>query len=282
MVRSDGDEEAELSRSLVALRKAAGLRQVDVVTRTTLSQAQLSRIERGKSLPTEAETRALADLYGAEPAHRDELEVLARDARAGIRDTRLVVQRGRTLAMQQRWRRIESDAHVIRSYHSALVLGVLQVPAYAAVVLEQPVDAGVVRDRELRRQALLTQPQPEYVLVQTEGALRLCVATAAVMAEQVDGMVAASLRPNVRLGIIPGWRAVDVVAGANFHIYDDSAVVVGLEVAAATLTDVADVRHFRRLFERLSAAAVWGDESRAELRRIAEDYRGLKSRPTHR
>jgi hypothetical protein len=81
------------------------------------------------------------------------------------------------------------------------------------------------------------------------------------------------MRPNVRLGVIPESRAVDVVAGTAFHLYDDSAVVVGLEVAAATLTDNSDVQHFHRLFDRLSAMAVWGDEARAVVDWIQEGAR---------
>jgi hypothetical protein len=93
------------------------------------------------------------------------------------------------------------------------------------------------------------------------------------MADQMRRVRDVSMRPNVRLGVIPESRAVDVVAGTGFHLYDDSAVVVGLEVAAATLTDNSDVQHFRRLFDRLSAMAVWGDEARAVVDRVQEGAR---------
>jgi transcriptional regulator with XRE-family HTH domain len=271
-----GDDVAagtELSRSLLALRRAAGLRQMDVVAATGLSQAQLSRIERAQSLPTENETDELSRLYQADPRHHAELVQMVRDARAGIRDSRLVVQRGQTLAMQQRWRRIEGDARVVHSYQPALVLGVLQTAEYAAVVLEQPVDSNVVQDRLARNQRLLDEPDRQHVLLQTEGALRLKVGSEDVMRAQVRSLREISSRPNVRLGVIPESRAVDVVAGTAFHLYDDTAVVVGLEVAAATLTERSDVQHFRQLFDRLSAMAVWNDEARAVVDRIEESVR---------
>jgi transcriptional regulator with XRE-family HTH domain len=271
-----GDDVAagtELSRSLLTLRRAAGLRQMDVVAATGLSQAQLSRIERAQSLPTEDETDQLTRLYQADPQRRAELVQMARDARAGIRDSRLVVQRGQTLAMQQRWRRIEGAARVVRSYQPALVLGVLQTADYASIVLEQPADSDVVRDRIARNRRLVDEPGRQHVLIQTEGALRLRVGSESVMHEQIRSIGEVSLRPNVQLGVIPESRAVDVVAGTAFHLYDDTAVVVGLEVAAATLTDPSDVQHFRRLFERLSAVAVWDDEARAVIDRIRESTR---------
>lgn len=277
MASSSSEHGTELSRSLVSLRKAAGLRQVEVVARTALSQAQLSRIERGKALPTETEVGQLATLYAAHPTQASELVQMAKGARADIRDSRLVVQRGHTLAVQQRWRRIEGDARMVRSYQPALVLGVLQTPAYAAVVLEQPEDSAVVRDRVHRHERLLTEPDREHILIQTEGSLRLQVGSAAVMADQVERVVQASSQPNVQLGIIPANRAVDVVAGTGFHIYDETAVVVGLEVAAASLTDAADIRRFRGLFDRLAAIAVWDEQARDLLVGIAEDYRRQRS-----
>jgi hypothetical protein len=175
--------------------------------------------------------------------------------------------------MQQRWRRIEGEARVVRSYQPALVLGVLQTAEYASVVLEQPADSDVVQDRIARHRRLLDEEDQQYVLVHTEGALRLRVGSESVMVDQMRRVRDVSMRPNVRLGVIPESRAVDVVAGTAFHLYDDSAVVVGLEVAAATLTDNSDVQHFRQLFDRLSAMAVWGDEARAVVDRIQEGAR---------
>ncbi len=242
---------------------------MDVAAATGLSQAQLSRIERAQSLPTEDETDKLSRLYQLDSRRRAELIQMARDARAGIRDARLVVQRGQTLAMQQRWRRIEGEARVVRSYQPALVLGVLQTAEYASVVLEQPADSAAVRDRVARHDRLLDEPDRQHVLIQTEGALRLRVGSAEVMRGQVRRLREVTSRPNVRLGVIPESRAVDVVAGTAFHLYDDTAVVVGLEVAAATLTDRADVQHFRGLFDRLAAVAVWDDEARAVLAEVA-------------
>jgi hypothetical protein len=53
-----------------------------------------------------------------------------------------------------------------------------------------------------------------------------------------------------------------------FHLYDDTAAVIGLHVAAATLTEEKDVRAIRELFDQLAAVAVWGDEARAVIERV--------------
>lgn len=269
---SDGVE-TELSRSLLELRHAIALRQVDVADRAGLSQARLSRIEKGKSLPTDDEVRALARLYGADEWRAEQLVQLGRDLRAGIRDSRLVVQRGNTLALQQRWDRIEGDATKIRSYHPAVVLGVLQTPAYAAVASRSPIDSAVVASRIRRHERLLAEPGRQHLLIQTEGAIRQAVGSAEVMSEQLDAILAATAAPNVELGVIPASRPLDLLVGSGFHIYDDTAAVVGLEVAAATLTDPTDVTHFRKLWEGLWKAAAVGDDAVALIQRAAAGLR---------
>lgn len=270
---SDGVE-TELSRSLLALRDAVGLRQVDVTARTGLSQARLSRIEKGKALPTEDEVCALARLYDADKARVEHLVALERDLRAGIRDSRLVVQRGNTLALQQRWDRIEGGATTVRSYQPVVILGVLQTPAYAAVASRNPIDSAVVASRIRRHERLLAEPGRQHLLIQTEGALRQVVGSAEMMAEQLDAILAATAAPNVELGVIPASRPLELLIASGFHVYDDTAAVVGLEVAAATLTDPADVTHFRELWEWLWKTAAVGDDAVALIQRVAVELRG--------
>jgi len=274
------DDRPELGRSLHELRRAAGLNQLAVTARSGLSQSRLSRIERGTSLPTDAETELLATLYGADSKRRNTLLRLTKDAHAGIRDARLVVQRGNTLALQQRWRRMETNARVLRFYHPAVIHGILQTPRYAAAALRQPAGSDVVRDRTLRRERMINDPDREYHLLQTEGALRYQVGSAKTMADQIDGIAGLSSRRHLRLGIIPATTAMEFTAGVGFHLYDNTAVVIGLDVASATLTDSADIRHFRELFDRLEGLAVFHDGARDLLSRIAKDYRGMQTGTT--
>lgn len=270
-----GDEErTELGRSFLALREAADLSQPAVAQAVEkLTQTQLSRIEWGASLPTEAQADALGKLYGLGPEARAELVQRVKDARAGIRDTRLVIQRGKTLALQQRWRRREERSRLVRAYQPAVVLGVAQTVAYASAAMRLPEHSDEVRDRMLRHVRLLDGPTPRQVLVHTEGALRFTVGSPAVMAEQIDALIAASHRPHVDIRVIPADRPVRRVTTNAFHIYDSREVVVGLEVAAASLDAPADIAHFEQLFADLEASAVSGDEARDLLGRIAADHR---------
>jgi transcriptional regulator with XRE-family HTH domain len=278
--RPDDDQDSELGRALSAARAAVGMMQTEVAEAVSgLTQARLSRIERGIAVPTVEDMTALLDLYSVHGDARSELEAVAAETRGGIRDQRLVVQRGRTSAMQARWARIERDARVIRSYQPALVLGVLQVAGYAAVVLD--LDAEAIRSRAERQTAFAAKPAQQHLLIQTEGALRMTVGSAQLMAEQLDRLVEVSSLPNVQLGVIPANRPMPFTCGTAFHLYEGdggSAAVVGLEVASARLTDAADVAHFAALFDRLAATAVYGDDARTILSVIAMDYRAADYR----
>jgi transcriptional regulator with XRE-family HTH domain len=268
VTRNAGDEGIGLGRSLADLRKAAGLRQVEVAAAAGLSQSKLSDIEHGRAVPTAEQAHNLIELYRPEPDVREELVRMAAAALEARSDTRLVIQRGTTLAMQRRWKRIEDNTRVVRAYQPAVVLGSLQADRYASVVMRRPVDSAEVRSRAARREQLLAGSPTEHVLVQTEGSLRFRVGSAAIMADQMTTLLAALDAPNVRLGVIPQQQPVDAITTNAFHLYDDTAAVIGLHIATATLTEEKDVRAIRELFDQLAAVAVWGDDARAVIEQV--------------
>lgn len=258
---------------LAAARREAGLRQVEVVQRTDLSQAQLSRIERGSAMPTTEQARKLAALYRMDPSNRTHVVQAAKDHEAGRTDSRLVVQRGNVLSLQQRFRRIEQTATVLRGFSPSMVLGQLQTPAYAAAVFDQPVDSEVVRDR-LRRAVQAPRNRGRvYNLILAEGAVRWPLGSQKLMAEQLDHLIAVSQLPNVRLGYI-GWQATaDVGPGPGFNMYDDHTVVLSGIGGFALLNTSADLANYRVVFEHLEELAAYGDQAREQLQLVADDYR---------
>lgn len=264
---------AALGPALAAARSAAGLRQVPVAERVGMTQARLSRIERGAAIPTPEDMTALLDAYGVRGTRRRDLEAMALDARTGVRDQRLVVQRGRTAAMQARWSRIMRGSRLVRAYHPSMVVGSLQTAAYAGVVLGT--DPAAMRQRVEQQEAFGPNPGRQLVVVQTEGSLRATVGSRQIMIEQLDQLITATSHPRVRLGVIPARQPMPFTCGTPFHVFegaDFAAAVIGVEVAAATLTESDDLHHFVSLFERLAALAVFDDDARTLLVRIASGH----------
>lgn len=279
----DAEDRPDWAWTLRSLRVAAELSQPAVVRELNprlpdderVNQGTISRAERGAAHPSETVLRTLGSLYGADIEVVEQLVADVADAVAGVRDTRLVVQRGNTLAMQQRWRRIEGEAREVRALQTGMVIGLLQTPVYAALAMQAPEDHPAIADRMRRRDAMLRHPDRSYQLVQTEGSLRVQIGSPELMAAQLDALLEILDLPNVDLRILDMRTPVpEPLTAGGFHLYDDVAVV-GIELGAATFDDPEDVAYFRRVFGQYHQAATSGDQAREILRDIASGYRDL-------
>jgi hypothetical protein len=119
----------------------------------------------------------------------------------------VILQRG-AHHFQERIRQLDEQSRLVRSFAPTAVLGILQTRAYASVVFTQrmtPQQAAPSLESRMVRHHMLDDPTRQWVLLQTEGALRWNLGGPAVMVEQIERIAVAIDRPNVRLGIIP-WR----------------------------------------------------------------------------
>lgn len=172
-------------------------------------------------------------------------------------------------------------SRAIRSYQPTLVLGVLQTPAYATVVFtpdddlsEQEATASVAE--RMTRWELLAQPSRQWRLIQAEGALRWIVRSHDLMVEQLDRLIEASHLPNVELGVVPlDTVARDVAPKHGFHIYDHESVTFGTETGTALLSDPRRIANYEARFNELEQLAVFGDEARLLLGRLADECRRM-------
>lgn len=268
----------ELSRSLRELRKHVGLGQIEAAAAVRTSQAGLSRIETGRSLPSPDTVAALARIYQATEEQTARLVALAEAIRPEHLDSRIIMQRG-VNHFQQRLSKIEKSAALIRAFQPAIILGILQTPAYASVVFSargrtsQQTAEGVAA--RLGRQPLLAEPGRQWILLQGAGALDWCVRDPQLMVEQLEHIAELTQLPNVRFGVIPRKTPAGVLAPHGFHIYDQRAVQIGTKTATALIDEASDITVYNTLFSELEKLAVFGDDVRALLHRTAGDYRKL-------
>ena len=268
-----------LSSTLRDLRKRADLSGREVASRLGTSQRRISNIETGRFVPRSDEVRELAALYRAPAPLRRQLVQAVADLRDEPVKARVVMSRG-AWHMQERIARVETSSARIRSFHCAVVIGLVQTEAYARAVFSDGGDiAGEDLDRtvaqRIDRQAILTSGR-DITLIMTEGALRWQGGGPSVMAEQLDHIAQISDRPGIRVGIIPWTKPAGVFPLHGFSIYDSRAVMVGTRVATAFLTDSADVAEHEKLFGELEALADWDEVGREHLSRIAADYHSLR------
>ncbi|MGH3287115.1 MAG: helix-turn-helix domain-containing protein [Streptosporangiaceae bacterium] len=267
-----------LSATLRDLRQAAGLSGMEAARRLGTSQRRISNIETGRFVPRDDEIQAFADHYRASRATRRQLLEVVRDLRAEPPKARVVMARG-AWKMQRRIARVEAASSRIRAFHCAIVLGLVQTPAYARAVFS---DGGDITGEDLERcvserldrQRILSSGQ-DITLLMTEGALRWQASGPAVMAEQLDHIAMISHRPGVRVGVIPWTTPAGVFPLHGFTVYDSRAVIIGTRVATAFLTDSQDVAEHEKLLGELEALAAWDAAARDHLGRIAADFRAL-------
>lgn len=266
----------ELSATLRRLRQDARLSGSEAAQATGLSQSKISRLETGKQIPTAAEVRALCRIYGAPARTKQLLLAVAQDLREEQVSARVMLQRG-AYRMQERIGRIEAASALVRTFHPALVIGLLQTPGYIRAVLSDSLSDDeverIVAARSERQRLLDTDRK--FVLVMTEGALRWHVGSSAVMIAQLQHLAEITRRSNVRLGVIPWTRPVRAGALHGFHLYDRRAAIVGTETATAIITDSRDVADYETCFATYEALAVYDADARQVLDRLSDEYRAL-------
>jgi transcriptional regulator with XRE-family HTH domain len=270
----------ELSRTLHRLRTDSGMTTTELARRAGMSRSTVSRLERGLYVPTPEQAEAMARAVDATAVERRRVVALATDVRARTAPRQVLIRGGGANA-QRKFGEIEAAAGHVQSFSPVMVVGLLQTPDYARVVFREVLPPEQVDDAVLARQArqlVLDDPSgPALTQVMTEGALRWCVGSADLMADQCSYLAerAASERDGVRIGVIPWERGAEVFPMNGFDVYDRRAAIVGTVTGTAFLTARGDVDAYASLFESLTALAVFGDEAAALFRRIGDDYRAI-------
>lgn len=262
-----------LAGRLRALRDATVPRisQTTAAKAIGASQNKISRAESGHWVLTPDEVRILTRLYGASREEQRTLATWAAALAPGEVDARVVLRRGGgTAAFQARVRQLEEGAELVRAFQPGMVLGQLQTEAYARVVFDG--DEAAVAERLRRSQLLLEDQSRRWILVQPLGALLWNLGGAAVMAEQMDALIAASRLPHVDLRIIAPEHPMTFAVTHGFHLYDHKAVVVGILTGTTIDDDHRAVAQYGDVFERLHSAGASDDQARDILARLAANY----------
>jgi len=233
------------------LRKAAGLSGERLAVRCAMSQSKISRIERGRVLPTVLDVERILKALEVPPEAGRELIALARRANVDHISWRSVAEAGfwrKQLALKAL---AESSAEQ-RLFNPAIPSGLLQVPDYAREALSPVVATSPARDvnkavqARLERQAVLSDLSRRFVFVLTEQAVRWRRASRRVMAEQCAHMADLAQRPNIDLAIVP-----------------QSAEVLGT---------AKDIQLHLDLFDFFLSKALTGDRANAFLLTVRDEF----------
>lgn len=263
--------------TLRRLREQAGFATgKEFAQRLNWLPSKVSRVENGKTVPTDSDVIAWLDGAKVPDLCAAELRNELRELRVA-RSTWKRRMRSGQAPPQRTIAELERRAARITMVEFHVVPVLVQTPEYARAVLAATATAREPqRDTEqairtrIRRQDVLYDPTKRIEVVVAEAALRYPVCSAPVLVAQIDRLISLSGFSNMSLAVIPLATRLPVVTMHGFTLMDDVALI-GLNHTEITVSDSDDVALYGQLAERLRSVAVDGDECRALLARISAD-----------
>lgn len=255
---------------LRSLRVDAGLTGQQLAARAGWQGSKVSRLQSGRSHPSDDDIRDWCRACGAEDEAAD-IIAAAHQAQQMYTEWRRV-QRAGLRGVQQARTPLYEQTTVMRVYSSSVIPGMLQTRAYAAALLREiarfsrtPDDSAAAADARVERSRIIRRAGRRFPIVVEEAVLRRQVGSSDVMAEQLGYLLQAAVLPSVTLGVVPA-RAGAMWPLETFTVFDSEQVAVELLTAAITITAPSEVAQYVAAHEEMSAAAVYGP---AALRLIA-------------
>jgi transcriptional regulator with XRE-family HTH domain len=242
--------------------------------------SKVSKLETGKQTPTPSDLEAWAAASGA-PEAASELKGRLRGLETSYRSWRRQLSTGHH-ARQDEALAQQRSAEVVRAYECTVIPGLFQTPEYARYLLGHNADLrGTPRDTEaavrarMKRQEVLYEPGTHFHALLWEGALRVLISPVDVMADQLDRLTGLIGMSTVTLGIIPFNAPMTITPRHGFWMYDERLVIVETLNAELWLDDSDDLRLYRRVWDRLAEAAVYGRAARRLIARAAAALDGM-------
>jgi transcriptional regulator with XRE-family HTH domain len=241
-------------------------------------QSWVAKVERGRLLPQVVDVERWADATRAPAAVKaalvEQVSALHTDARSWRVHHRPSFRR-----RQQELRRLEAEAATMRLFQPNVVPGLLQTAEYARHVLQaEHFRIGNLADAvagRIERQTTLYDQSKRFHFIITEAALRWRLCPVNAHLAQLDRIASLSTLANLRIGIIP-WSAELPPPPANmFLLLDERVAMVETMTTLLTLTEQEVIEDYARAFATLESLALYDEDARAVLARIADDLRRL-------
>ncbi|MFI9049186.1 helix-turn-helix domain-containing protein [Streptomyces sp. NPDC053427] len=257
-----------LGKRLREIRKESGLTARAVAAAAGWHESKSSRLESGKTPPSDADIRAWTCICNAE----DQTADLIATAR-GID------------GMYIEWRRLESTGlkrvqesvlplfertHRFRFYQSWVIPGLLQTQDYTRAVLNTVVSLRHTPDdtedavaARMDRQRVLHIGGRRFAFLMEEWVLRTIIGDHATMVRQLGHLIGMTAIPAVSLGVLPmGTVRGNAWPTESFAIYDEAQVSVELVSANLTVKQPREIAEYAKTFSALAGIAVYGAPAR--------------------
>ncbi|MEU5940088.1 helix-turn-helix transcriptional regulator [Micromonospora sp. NPDC047548] len=269
----------QLGAQLRRVREEANVTAEQAAEVIDVSASTLRRIEAGRVGIKGPALNALLDRYAITDAElRDTLLSMAKTGK----QRGWWAKYGDMPSSYRQYIGLESAAHEVQNFETLVVPGLLQTAAYARAMTSEdafePSPEAVERRVAVRmqRQELITSGKLRLVAVLDEAVLHRQIGGAAVMAEQLTGLLDAGKRWNITVQVIPFREGAYASMLSSFHIlnFASGPSVVYIEGLTGDLyAEGEDVRRCTVVFNSLRAAALSPTDSAAMIEEIRDAQR---------
>jgi transcriptional regulator with XRE-family HTH domain len=270
MGRQESTVRAEvLGAELRRHREAAGLTLQEASAGVGISLSQLSKLEKGMRTQRIEDVASLCTVYRVFGQERRDLLELTRNA------TELGYWQKRQHSFQSRvgtLKLLESRATALFNFETLFIPGHLQTVPYMKAVIrgglidrdEEEVDRRVVA--RIQRQTQLRRTNTELTAIVCESALRTQIGGTTVMRDQLNHLVEAAVRPNVRFRVVPSSAGMHPgFEGPFLRLrFPDRPGVVFLSCGGGSsliLEESDDIEHYKAVMVELFKVALGQEES---------------------
>ncbi len=271
-----------VGRELRRWRERLGITNAEACKRARWAPSKLSKIENTQQPIQGVEVLALGIVYEIDEDERNRLFNAC--LTAGDQGWWHEYDENILVPAVQDFVELESEAHLLCTFKSDLIPGLLQTEHYAAELARTavpPAQPDVIEQRAAvrsARQARLTGVDPLAVdAVIWEAALRQLVGGPKVMAGQLEHLAKLATQPNLRIQILPLGSGAFPAMGSAFSIlsfreehYDDVVYMENL-TQGLYVEEEADVEVYRAHYAALREAALDADRSIELISEIADD-----------
>ncbi|MFI5570903.1 helix-turn-helix domain-containing protein [Streptomyces sp. NPDC051740] len=256
-----------LGARLRELRGEAGLQGKELADRLGWQRSKVSRLEHGKQTATAADLHAWVQALGI-PTEAADLLGRLRGLESRQRSWRRQLVTGHR-AVQDRYVAAYRRTTTVRGYEATVIPGLLQTPGYArhllllnADLMQSPRDTDEAVSARMRRQEVLYEEGHSFRVLIWEGALHAHIGPGEVMAGQHDRLIGLIGMPQVALGIVPFRARLKLSPKHGFWIFDEERVIVETINSEFVLESTEDLTLYGRVWDRLDATAVYGEQAR--------------------
>lgn len=258
-----------LGNRLREIRKDTGLTARELASRAGWHESKCSRIENGRTAPSDGDLRVWAQHCDAQDQLAD-LIATARNIDGAYVEWRQMERSGLRRAQESvipLWERTRN----FRAYSSWLIPGPFQTRAYIEALLRAirdrralPDDLEAAVQVRVDKQQIVYSGLHRFAVLLEESVLRHRIGGADTMAGQLGHLLSVATLPNVSLGVIP--LSADRTAlwpVEDFWVFDETQVNVELVSAFLTITQPHEIGMYARTFADLADLAVYGAPARA-------------------